>query len=194
MRKNDKVILILGCLLLAVGISLFFLLQIQTRRAEGKNERIVQSMESILTDKRQGTKDLERDSEMPALELYGEDFIALLEISAYGLKLPIGKNWNKTQVVSYPCRFHGSVYDGTLVVGGYDQTGQFDFFDRIYPNVTIKVTDMTGCTFSYVVERVDRSSTAQPDDLMNEESDLTLFVRDAQLLEYIILRCVMKNS
>ena len=194
MRKNDKVILILGCLLLAVGISLFFLLQIQTRRAEGKNERIVQSMESILTDKRQGTKDLERDSEMPALELYGEDFIALLEISAYGLKLPIGKNWNKTQVVSYPCRFHGSVYDGTLVVGGYDQTGQFDFFDRIYQNVTIKVTDMTGCTFSYVVERVDRSSTAQADVLMNEESDLTLFVRDAQLLEYIILRCVMKNS
>ena len=48
--------------------------------------------------------------------------------------------------------------------------------------------------FSYVVERVDRSSTAQADVLMNEESDLTLFVRDAQLLEYIILRCVMKNS
>ena len=108
--------------------------------------------------------------------------------------MPIGNTWDKGKVISHPCRFYGSVYDGTLIIGGYDQAGQFDFFDRIYSNVTIKVTDMTGSTFSYVVERVERSSTAQAEVFMDEDSDLTLFVRDAQLLEYIILRCVMKNS
>ena len=111
MRKNDKVILILGCLFLVVGISLFFLLQMQTRSAERKNLKIVQNMENILTDRRQGTKDFERESEMPALELYGEDFVALLEIPAYGLKLPIGNTWDKGKVISHPCRFYGSVYD-----------------------------------------------------------------------------------
>jgi len=40
--------------------------------------------------------------------------------------------------------------------------------------------------------RVDRSDSAREEILTDKDSDLTLFVRDAQLLEYIILRCVVK--
>ena len=172
---------------------MLFLWKIQTQKAERTNGEIVQTMEAILIDRRQGTKDLECEPEMPALEIQGEDFIALLEIPSYGLKLPICNTWDKGKVVSYPCRFYGSAYDGTLIVGGYDQSGQFDFFDRIQNDTVVTVTDMTGSVFSYVVEQVERSGSAQADALMDEEADLTLFVRDAQVLEYIILRCVMKS-
>lgn len=192
MRKNDKVILILGCLLLLCGLGLFFVLQMKTKTAESKNVQIVQAMESILIDRKQGAKDFERESKMPALELYGEDFIALLEIPVYGLKLPIGSAWDKRNVVSHPCRFHGSVYDGTLIVGGYDQVGQFDFFDKIQNDTVVTITDMTGNVFSYVVTQVERFDSAQADILIDDTSDLTLFVRDAQVLEYILLRCTMK--
>lgn len=192
MRKNGKVIFVLGCLLILAGIVLLFLLQAQTERAERINAEIVQTMETILVNRREGTKDPQRETEMPALELHGEDFIALLEIPAYGLKLPVCGTWDKNKAVSFPCRFHGSAYDGTLVVGGYDQPGQFDFFDRIQNGSIVTATDMTGSTFSYAVDRVERSSSAQAEVLMDGGADLTLFVRDAQLLEYIILRCVVK--
>jgi len=129
---------------------------------------------------------------MPALELHGADFIALLEIPAYGLKLPVCSMWDKEAVMSYPCRFYGSTYDGTLIVGGYDQAGQFDFFDRIQDGAAVTVTDMTGSTFSYAVALVERSDSAQAEILLDDTADLTLFVRDAQGLEYILLRCVAK--
>lgn len=190
MRRNGKIFFILGGLLIVAGLAMLFWMNTQTKRAAHINGEIVQTMERILPERSRGTLDFEREAEMPALELRGEDFIALLEIPAYGLKLPVGGVWDKGQVRFWPCRFYGSAYNGTLVVGGYDQPGQFDFFDRIQNGTVITVTDMTGSAFSYVVDRVDRAGNAQAEVLLDDEADLTLFVRDAQLLEYIILRCV----
>ena len=182
----------LGGLLIAASIISLVFLQIQTRRAERTNSQTVQSIESVLTDRREGSIDLDREPEMPVLELNGEDYIALLEIPSYGLKLPVCNTWDKTKVTAQPCRFYGSAYHGNLVIGGYDQLGQFDCFDRIQDGSAITLTDMTGCEFSYAVSRVERSSSAEADRLLDGESDLTLFVRDAQLLEYIIIRCEKK--
>ena len=182
----------LGGLLIVCGLTLLLLWQTQIKRADRTNAEIVQTIEQIVPDRRKETQDPEWDAEMPALELRGEDFIALLEIPAYGLKVPVCGIWDKNKVISYPCRFCGTAYNGSLVIGGYDQPGQFDFFDELQNGAGVTVTDMTGGTFSYVVERVDRSSSAQAEVLADAGSDLTLFVRDAQLLEYIILRCVVK--
>ena len=192
MRRNGRFIFAFGCVLIASGLVSLFLLQMYTKKAEEKNIEIVRIIEDILGDHREGTKDLEREAEMPALQIQGNDFIALLEIPAHGLKLPVYKTWHKGKVLSYPCRFYGSAYDGTLIVGGYDRPGQFVFFDRIRDGAVVTVTDMTGNVFSYTVERVQRSDFAQAEILMDEKSDLTLFVRDAQSLEYIFLRCVEK--
>lgn len=192
MRRNSRPIFILGCLLIVLSFALLLLLQVQTKQAERTNEEIVQTMEMILTDRREGTKGYNQETGMPALELHDEDFIALLEIPSYGLKLPVCNIWDKGKVVSYPCRFYGSASNGTLIIGGYDQTGQFDFFDRIPNDSVVTITDMTGTTFSYVVDRVERSTSADAEILIDDKADLTLFVRDAQVLEYIILRCTMK--
>lgn len=189
MRRSSKFILIAGCVLIAVSLLLLIMLHLQTRRAMRTDAEVVQIMEDILGQRREGQLDYERDAEMPALEVSGQDFVALLEIPHYGLKVPVCAVWDRGKVTSYPCRFHGSAYDGTLIIGGYDQSGQFDFFDRIQDGAPVILTDMTGSEFTYVVTRVERSKTAQAEVLMAGEADLTLFVRDAQLLEYIILRC-----
>ena len=95
---------------------------------------------------------------------------------------------------TYPCRFHGSVYDGTLVIGGYDQVGQFDFFDRINPGAHIYVTDMTGTEFEYHVVRIDRAKEINAEKLMNQNAGLTLFVRNRYSMEYLIVRCGMAGA
>lgn len=192
MKKNAKVIFILGSLLLAAGLALLLFLQVQTWQAQCRNEDILRAMEAILTTRTAGAVDKERTAEMPALELQGKDFIALLEIPDYGLQLPVCAAWDKGTVPIHPCRFYGSAYNGTLIIGGYDRSGQFNFFDRIYNDTTVKLTDMTGCTYTYTVTKVDRSKTAEVQTLIDENADMSLFVRDAQLSEYIILRCTAK--
>ena len=192
MRKSGKIILILGFLLIVISLGLVFYLQIQTKQTERANEEILQIMERLLVDRREGELDFEREPEMPVLELQSKDFVGLLEIPSQGLKLPVGNVWDKKDIISHPCRFHGSAYDGTIAIGGYDQSGQFDFFDHIQDGATVILTDMTGSSFSYVVERIERSDSAEIEEIMDDQSDFTLFVRDAQLLEYIYLRCVMK--
>lgn len=192
MIKNSKVIFIFGCILITFSLAFMFLLQAQTKQAERTNVEIIQTMENVLINHRDGFKDPELETEMPVLEIQGEDFIALLEIPSYRKKWPVCGIWDKGKVTLYPCRFCGTSYNGNLIIGGYDQPGQFDFFDTISTGVTVTVTDMTGCKFSYVVDFVEHSTSAEAEVLIDAGADLTLFVRDVRLLEYIILRCVMK--
>lgn len=192
MRKSSKVIFVFGCLLIVTGLVLILTLKFQAKQAEQMNDQIVQNMENILCDHREGMQESECETEMPVLELDGVDFAALLEIPLYDLKLPVCNVWNKNSIMSYPCRFDGTIYNGTLIIGGYDQSGQFEFFDYISEGTEVLVTDMTGAVFSYKVSRVERSKSADIDVLKNEGTDLTMFVRDAQLLEYIIVRCTLK--
>ncbi|MBR5470898.1 MAG: hypothetical protein IKU81_02115 [Oscillibacter sp.] len=192
MKRSGKVMFLIGCLLIISSLGLLIFSQIRTGQIQKENHELVQTIETILPERRAGIKDTYRNMEMPALEVGGEDFVALLEIPSFGCKLPVFGSWEKGKVSSHPCRFWGTVYDGTLIVGGADQSGQFDFFDRISNDAAVTVTDMTGSTFSYVVERVEHSDSAQAEVLMDNEADLTLFARDARMLDYIILRCVEK--
>ena len=49
--------------------------------------------------------------------------------------------------------------------------------------------DMTGVQFRFAVSRIDRSKNPDTDVLIQDTWDLTLFARDAQSLEYILVRC-----
>lgn len=188
MRKSGKIILTLGCLLMAGGLVLLLVAGLQNRRADRQNAAVLAALETVLPDRREGLWEPDRTTEMPALELLGRDYIALLEIPAYGLRLPVRSAWDSREAEARPCRFFGTAYNGSLVIGGYDRAGQFDFFDRIMEGTEIRVTDMTGAVFAYRVSRVDRSDSADAGVLAGR-ADLTLFVRDAQLLQYILLRC-----
>ena len=96
-------------------------------------------------------------------------------------------------MASHPCRFWGSVYDSSLVIGGADQQGQFDFCDQIDIGNAVIITDMTGAAFSYTVACVERAARADADWLLSEDYDLTIFAKDAFSLEYLAVRCRLSN-
>ncbi|MBR6800119.1 MAG: sortase [Eubacteriaceae bacterium] len=191
MRNSSRIIVIAGTLLIVLGLFLLGIMFLRADQAGRDNEDIVQKMETVITDRREGFFDPMYNAEMPSLEIGGKDFIALLEIPGYGLKLPVYSSWDKWEVTRRPCRFSGTAYNGTLIIGGYDQKGQFDFFDRIDDGTDVIITDMSGNVFTYRTYRTDRSETAE-ERVLAEEADMTLFVRDAQLLEYILVRCELK--
>ena len=90
---------------------------------------------------------LNPNMEMPVKRYNGQDYIGILEIPVHGVRLPIAAGWDKNSVRKYPCRFSGSVWDGTLIIGaGADH---FSFAERVDAGTAVFVTDMCGRRFAY---------------------------------------------
>lgn len=193
MSKLHKVFRILGCFLILCSMGFLLFSQLHTKKAQADAAEIAEKICAILPPRSAGLMEIYSCAEMPALQIDGQDFSGLVEIPAFGVMLPIYNTWDSVKVTSYPCRFWGTVYDGSLIVGGADQQGQFDFLDQIELGCVIKVVDMTGAEYVYTVARVDRSKTAEADILTDDISDLTLFARDAYSLDYLMVRCIAGN-
>ena len=125
------------------------------------------------------------DNAMPAYDIDGTDFIGLLELPRLGVKLPVAAEWNSSLFAFRPARYSGSVYDGTLVIGGKYESGNFDFADKIDVGEKIEFTDMCGRVFGFTVKKISHADGIDADTL--DGSELTLFVKKNG--GYIIIRC-----
>lgn len=126
---------------------------------------------------------------MPSMEIDGVNVVGILEIPKYSCKLPVHATWNTGLSGSMPCRYTGSIYDRTLIIGGSDREGQLDFAGQISIDDRIFLTDMEGGRYSYHVTAIHRSDSADTDELMSKDSDLTIFIKNSLSMEYIIIRC-----
>lgn len=191
MRRSGNLFFLVGVLLVLGSFGLLAFTQLRAHRAADSASELAQQLESLLPPLTPGIMDPSSDLEMSALELAGEDFIGVVHIPAFQRTLPLGSSWDAQKVAEYPHRFWGSACNGSLILGGSDQLGQFDFLDQIQIGDAVLVNDMTGTQFSYMVDDIRRTTSAQADILLDGESHLTLFARQARSLEYVIVRCVM---
>lgn len=187
--KKGNILLLAGLILLVCSLVLVAFWQFRSIPANRRNQLAVQQIQALLPPQTPGITDQFSSMEMPALQIDGKNYIGLLDIPAFGVTLPVRSSWSSLQSGVCPCRFSGSVYDGSLILGGTDQEGQFDFLEQIQIGDTVAVTDMTGARFSYTVSRIQRAGDADKDVLLDQTSQLTLFARDSFSLEYIIVRC-----
>lgn len=186
-----KCIIILGALLLAAAIGIFVYTQIDNKNNAADNKKTVAFLEEILPERTPGIKEDLSNSVMPSYSYKGEDYIALIEIPAHSVKLPVISEWNKKTVNSVPCRFFGSAYDGSLIVGGVDREGQFDFVSEIDIGDEVTVTDMRGQEYRYTVKTVKHAKNAEAETLSNGDYDLTLFAKSRSDGDYLLVRCNM---
>ena len=184
MTKAAKLLISLGFALLTLSLGALLLLHLADSRAQKDAEALLGQLDTLLPASHPGLPDTYRVSAMPTLEVDGRDIVAILEIPAYGLRLPVLATWDAGSALGIPRRLSGSAYDGTLIIGG---GSQFACFREIPNGTAVTVTDMTGAVFSYTVSRIGRSMRADPETLAG--SHLTLFTRQQTNLEYILLRC-----
>lgn len=184
-----KLLLFLGFALMAGGMLLFAATQWLGDLGQKQCRETVQRMEALLPESKAGIPGLYSNTDMPVLSLKDKDYSALLSVPSQGVKLPVVHRWKDRNLLTAPCRFSGSVYDGTLVIGGTDRPGQLDFCKRLDIGDEIRITDMAGLEFRFTVTRVERTSDPTAEKLMKEEYDLTVYVKDSYSLEYILVRC-----
>ena len=190
--KKANWLLILGAALIFISlcIVLFFCLQMHT--AQESATEVLQKIEAVLPE-RTPADSLLSGGMMPVLQIDGTDYVALLEIPAWDVALPIADNW-ETRASDYtPARFAGSIYGETLTLGGADAAGHFAFCDQIELGTPVWVTDMTGAQFAYTVARVDRATEANAAWLTDTHWNLTLFCRDTYSMDYIAVRCLFSH-
>lgn len=187
--RKFPLLLVLGLVLILAALCLALVFSLRMARVNRDSKSYWDKITAILPAAHPGLP--LNTGDMPALELDGTDFVALLEIPAHGVRLPVTSSWQGRTLPALPGRFSGSAYDGTLVLGGFDQSRQFGFCSKIDPGVKLTLTDMTGAVFSYTVTRVDRSQSADAAWLQDPDSDLTLFCRSLLSGTYLAVRCTL---
>ena len=192
-RKISLPLVLGGCLILC-SLCLVLAGQLRAHVGAGKSREVVAQLESLLPERTAGVPGTYPYADMPVLELGGADYVALLEVPAFGVTLPVTDSWEGRSLSRAPARFWGSAYDNTLVVGGSDDARQFGFCTGIGHGATVRLTDMTGAQFNYTVCGIDRAKHAQSEWLMDEDCDLTLFCHDVLAMEYVAVRCVLSGS
>jgi len=189
-KQKFPLFLVLGICLILVSISMVLVFQIRMHLGVQHSQMILSSMEQILPERTTGVPGSYLTSAMPVLEIEDEDYVAMLEVPSFDVALPVADRWDSNNLSRSPCRFFGSAYDKTLIIGGADALRQFGFCDKIEHGAQIIITDMTGAQFTYTVSRVDRAKHAETQWLMDSDYDLTLFCHDIYSIEYVAVRCV----
>ena len=188
-----KLVLILGCVLFASGVAAALFSQIWGRQNGANAREAAQQLLSRMPQTTRGLPHTRQNTAMPVLQLEGMDYVAVLEVPRFDKVLPVANQWNSGELRRQPCRYYGSAWDNTLVIGGSDGKGQLDFITRIDVGTQVFVTDMTGARFAYRVREVERAKKADADTLLAEDG-LTLFARNSYGLEYVILRCAPETG
>ncbi|MBE6714007.1 MAG: sortase [Ruminococcaceae bacterium] len=156
-------------------------------------KRLAKELYSLMPPIQDSFPDGRADTSMASIELGGADFAGVIEIPAYKACLPIYGKWDKSLVDKYPCRYTGSVYDASLIIGGSDNNGQFDFMKIITGGDKVLVTDTSGERYTYTVTRVKKTKDVSTKSLQNAGGDLILFARNTYSLDYTVVICSLKG-
>jgi len=160
----------------------------QSRAADGAVVT-AEELKQLMPEIKYGTADETGDVEMAVMELDGTDYIGILEVPKYDKVLPVCSTWNKRGANRCPCRFSGSLYDKSLIIGAAGNSGQFDIIGVLSHGDEVSVTDMAGSKYTYVITDMYKTKDVSAANLGSQEADLLLFVKDAYGMEYMMISC-----
>lgn len=186
-----KIILLIGCLLIVCSLGLLIWWQATVHTAGNKSEEYAKILSEAIPEPQNAVLEERSDNMMPVLALDGMDFVGILEFPLYDTVLPVCAQWD-TKLL-YPSCYTGSVYDGSLKIGATTQKGQFDFYREISVSDTLYFTDMTGNRYAYEVSDIVYRNHADNETLSDNESELTIFIKNIYATEYVIIRCNAKG-
>ena len=150
-------------------------------------ENYVKTLQKLIPKPQDAVLEERRDNAMSVLPVDGTDFVGIIEIPRYDSALPVGAVWGKSS--EYPCRFSGSVYDGTMQIGATTQKGQYDFYRELSVGDTVVYTDMEGNRYTFEVTSLRYEKHADQAALQREDAPLTLFIKNIYSFEYLIVFC-----
>ena len=186
MKRLGQWIQILGFTLILASLALLAGSRFHEAKAQEDCADVSARMEKILAVRTPGAES--GAGAMPVLELSGRDYVCMMEVPGFGVSLPVCDDWSDRSEVANPCRYWGSCYDGSLIIGG-GRMAQLEFCAQLDLGDRIVVTDMRGQEFTYFVTGISRTESLTFDRLREGEHPLSIFTRDGYSNRYILVRC-----
>lgn len=187
MKRRHNWLLVIGLGLMVAGLLLVLGSALARHLWKTQASRLAEQIEALLPERSVGVPEEYSSMDMPALSLDGQGFIGLVELPAYGIQLPLCGHWKPGNVSKYPCRFEGTLYNDSLIIGA--SAAQLSCVKTVGHGDVVKVTDMQGAVYTYRVVNIRRADNAQVSALRRDDARLVIFVRDLYTMEYIIVSC-----
>ena len=183
----QKICILVGVCLLIGAVVILALWRWNINSSEKRAQYYVNTLQELIPDPQNAALEERRDNTMSVLSVDGTDFVGIVELPRYGSVLPVCADWGKTS--KYPCRFSGSIYDGTMQIGATTQKGQYDFYRDLSVGDTVSYTDVEGNRYTFVITSLRYEKHADQAALQHEEAPLTLFIKNIYSFEYLIIFC-----
>jgi sortase A len=183
----QNICLLSGTVMLAAALVTLLFWQWNIHAAAKAAGEYARTLRTLIPEPQGAVPEQRQDNAMAVLSLNGTDFVGILEMPAFGSSLPVGADWGNTS--RHPCRFSGSVYDGSIRIGATSQPGQYDFFREISVGDSLYFTDMTGNRYGYVVTDIRYTTHADMEGTPGRDADLLLFIRNVYAFEHILIYC-----
>lgn len=187
--RLSTVCLVLGAALLIATGAILAVGQLQTRQARKDAVQILEKARILMPQAIDRVPEERGNNTMASQQIDGVNIAGVLEVPHFGTTLPLASGWDVGMVSSMPCRFGGSIYDSSLIIGAVDSEGQFSFASAMEVGDLIVLTDMEGGRYTYHVEAIQHAKHATRGKLQSGDYALTIFVKDSQNSQYLLLRC-----
>jgi sortase A len=183
----QKMCALVGGLMLVSALTALLYWQWNINHSQKQASIYVETLHNLMPQPQNAVPEERRDNTMSVLSVDGVDFVGIVELPRYGSVLPVYGNWGRTS--QYPCRFGGSIYDGSLQIGATTQKGQYSFYREISVGDTVIFTDVEGNRYIFQVAAMRYEKHIDQVALQRQEAALTLFVKNIYSFEYLIIFC-----
>jgi hypothetical protein len=183
----QKICVLVGVCLLVGAVAILALWRWNISSSEKQAQYYVNTLQALIPKQQNAVPEERRDNTMSVLSVDEIDFVGIVELPRYESALPVCADWGKTS--QYPCRFSGSIYDGTMQIGATTQKGQYDFYRELSVGDTVHYTDVEGNRYTFTITSLCYEKHVDQAALQQKESALTLFVKNIYSFEYLIVFC-----
>ncbi len=161
-----------GLLLIAAAGGLFALNKINDKKA-GETAGMI--MEAVEKAGDENEYEEEENGEVFAM-IDGEKYIGVISIPSLDIELPVQSEWSLAKLKNSPCRYYGSVPEGTAIICAHNYQSHFGKLKYAGPGTKVYFTDAAGLTYSYVISSIEQLGGYDSEKMKeNGNWDMTLF-------------------
>jgi sortase (surface protein transpeptidase) len=183
----QKICIFIGACLFIGGVVMLGVWRWNVNASVKQAQYYVNTLRDLIPEPQNAIPEERRDNTMSVISIDQTDFVGIIEIPRYGSELPVCADWGRD--FKYPCRFGGSIYDGTMQIGATTQKGQYDFYRDLSVGDTVIYTDVEGNQYTFVITSLRYEEHADQSVLQQEDAPLTLFLKNIYSFEYLIIFC-----
>ncbi len=161
-----------GLLLIAAAGGLFAYNTVTDKKAGEAADGLVKEVEQAADV---SSYEEDENGEVYAM-IDGEKYIGVIAIPSVGIELPVQSDYSLAKLKIAPCRYYGSVPEGTAVICAHNYRSYFGNLKYAKPGDKVYFTDAAGLTYPYEISLIEQLDGYDSERMKeNNGWDMTLF-------------------